>query len=405
MIVRRYAARYVASRGELTVVESKLLKHLGACRTPAMGGRAVKCRHCGSRRFFTCNSCRNRHCPSCGGAARAQWLEDRQRDLLPVTYFHLVFTLPDTLRDLALYNKSVVYGLLFRAASQTLLELAADEKHLGARLGLLIVLHTWGQRLQHHPHVHCVVPAGGLSPDGRRWVSSEPGYLLPVKVLSAKFRGKFLALLKQAYRDGLRLPPALAKLSDERTFNRWLTPLYKRDWVVYAKRPFGGPAQVLAYLARYTHRVAISNGRLASLEGDRVTFRYKDYADGNRQKTTTMRAVKFLGRLLLHALPNGFTRIRYYGIWSNRHRRELLPQCRALIELQREVPPWEQPPEPRFGPAEFPGEDASEELAVILAVLPEIPCPACGHRSLTLVDYPRPTLPEILATPWTFDSS
>ena len=370
-----------------------------------MGGRAVRCVDCGSRRFFICNSCRNRHCPACGGAARAKWLQDRQQDLLPVTYFHLVFTLPDTLRDLALYNKSVIYGLLFRAASETLRELAADDRYLGARLGQLLVLHTWGQRLQHHPHVHCVVPAGGLSLDGQRWVHRGPDYLLPVKVLSAKFRGKFLALLKQAFAEGLRLPPALSKLTDQRALNRWLNPLYKRDWVVYAKRPFGGPAQVLAYLARYTHRVAISNGRLESLEGDRVTFRYKDYADGNRQTTTTMGAVKFLGRLLLHALPHGFVRIRYYGIWSNRHRKELLPRCRQLLEVQGGVPPWEQLPDPRFGPPEFVADDEAETLAELLAALPEIPCPVCGRRSLIVVIYARPNLPEILSLPWSFDSS
>jgi len=270
---------------------------------------------------------------------------------------------------------------------------------------LLIVLHTWGQLLQHHPHVHVVVPAGGLSSDGQRWVASNPDYLLPVKVLSAKFRGKFLALLKQAFADGLRLPPALSKLTNKRAINGWLRPLYRCDWVVYAKRPFGGPAQVLAYLARYTHRVAISNGRLESLEDDQVTFRYKDYADGNRQKTTTIPAVKFLGRLLLHALPNGFTRIRYYGIWANRNRKEQLPQCRQLIELQGEAPPWQQPPEPRFGPAEFPADDEAETLAAIIAALPEIPCPVCGHCSLTVVAYPRPNLPQILAIPWSFDSS
>ena len=275
-------------------------------------------------------------------------------------YFHVVFTLPHELAPLAWANKRVVYGLLFQAASQTLLEVAADKKHLGARIGLLAVLHTWGQTLEHHPHLHCVVPGGGLSPDGSRWIACREGFFLPVKVLSRVFRGKFLALLKQAHaRDPLHFPPELRELADAQRLRQWLAPLSAKEWVVYAKAPFGGPEQVLKYLARYTHRVAISNNRLVSLENGQVTFRYQDYAHGNQRRTLTVSAVEFLRRFLLHRLPKGFVRIRHFGLLSNRHRKKWLEHCRQLLGAAAAPSPAETRAEP--GPSELSATAAAEQ--------------------------------------------
>ena len=271
------------------------------------------------------NSCRNRHCPKCQGPACAQWLEARAAELLPVPYFHLVFTLPTALGPLALGNPRIVYGLLMQAAAETLLEVAADPKHLGAEIGFLSVLHTWGQNLLHHPHVHCVVPAGGIAPDGRRWVRCRKGFFLPVSVLSRVFRGKFIAGLKQACTGGRLTPPAGV------SFERLLDQVVRHDWVVYAKRPFGGPKQVLKYLARYTHRVAISNRRLVALRDGRVTFRWKDYARGGHSRCMTLAAVKCIRRLLLNVLPTGFMKIRHYGFMANRFRATKRELCRRLF--------------------------------------------------------------------------
>jgi Putative transposase/Transposase zinc-binding domain len=303
-------------------------------------------RRTGSRRFHSplgkthhkaCNgelpiTCRNRHCPKCQGAAREKWLADRSAEMLPIPYFHVVFTLPQQLAPLALRNKLVVYGIFFRAVSETLLEVAADPKHLGAQIGFITVLHTWGQNLQHHPHVHCVISGGGLSPDRSRWIHSGDRFLLPVKVLSRVFRGKFLAFLKNAFRKGkLQFHGQLSVLNEKSAFDALLDPLYDREWVVYSKRPFGGPEHVLRYLANYTHRVAISNHRILSVADGNVTFRWKDYAHGNSKKVMTLSGCEFLRRLFLHTLPKGFVRIRQYGFLANRQRAALLPIGRSLL--------------------------------------------------------------------------
>lgn len=311
--------------------KKRVLRDLVVCRTAALGGHMEQCDKCGHERPAY-DSCGNRHCPKCQASARAKWLEARAADLLPVEYFHVVFTVPPPIAAVALQNKKAMYGILMRAAAETLKQIAADPKHLGAKIGFLSVLHTWGQSLQHHPHVHCVVPAGGLSLDGERWVPCRPGFFLPVRVLSSVFRGKFLELTQRAFADGkLQFQGVLAKLEDADEFAAHLQSSYANNWVVYAKRPFGGPAQVLKYLARYTHRVAISNHRLVSLSNDQVQFRWKNYAHGNRQRIMTLDAVEFIRRFLLHVLPKGFVRIRQYGLLANRCRQENLARCRELL--------------------------------------------------------------------------
>ncbi|MEA2591136.1 MAG: hypothetical protein QOD62_967, partial [Actinomycetota bacterium] len=291
----------------------RALRDIAACRTEALGGHVEECDRCGHQRIAY-NSCRNRHCPKCQATAAAQWMEARGAELLPVEYFHVVFTLPPALAPIALQNPREVYNILFRAAAETLRQIAADPKHLGAEIGFLAVLHTWGQNLQHHPHVHCVVPGGGLSPDGSHWVACRPGFFLPVRVLSRVFRGKFLALLGNAFDQGkLSFHGKLGVLADGGEFQRRLTASAQTEWVVYAKPPFGGPEQVLKYLARYTHRVAISNRRLVALEEGDVQFQWKDYAHGGGPKTMTLKAIEFIRRFLLHVLPSGFVRIRHYG--------------------------------------------------------------------------------------------
>jgi hypothetical protein len=315
----------------LTPPQRRALHDVAACRTAALGGHVLHCPECGHQQLAY-NSCGNRHCPTCQATAAARWLEAEAADLLPVPYFHLVFTLPEALNPIALGNPRVVYDLLMRCAAEAVLELAADPDHLGARTGLLAVLHTWGQALQFHPHVHCVVPGGGLSPDRTGWIGSRPHFFLPVRVLSRVFRGKFLAGLRAAYAGG-QLPgsdrggaPATA------AFERRLSAAARTDWVVYAKPPFGGPERVLKYLAQYTHRVAISDRRLLDFDEGRVRFRYKDYAHGNRKRVMTLSASEFVRRLLLHVLPAGFVRIRRYGILANRHRRADLARCRELLD-------------------------------------------------------------------------
>ena len=290
-----------------------------------------QCTQCGHQQNAY-NSCRNRHCPKCQAAARKEWTQKRAAELLPVEYFHVVFTLPEQLSALALQNKRVIYGLLFRAASETLLKIADDPKHLGAAIGFLAVLHTWGQTLQHHPHLHCVVPGGGLSQDRSRRIGCRKGFFLPVKVLSRLFRGKFVASLKAANEQGrLVFHGQLKHLAERDHFASLLNQVSKLEWVVYAKRPFGGPVQVLKYLARYTHRVAISNQRLVSLSEGEVTFRWKDYADGNAVKEMTLDVREFTRRFLLHVLPRGFVRIRHYGLLANRCRSERIECCRKLL--------------------------------------------------------------------------
>lgn len=335
-VIRKCGAKYEEVYGS-SAPQRRILRDLSRCQTPALGGHKYKCDHCGHEEIAY-NSCRNRHCPKCGASARAQWLEAQERDLLQVPYFHVVFTLPEAVGPIALQNKRLVYGLLFRAVAETLCTIARDPRHLGAEIGVLAVLHTWGQNLHHHPHVHCVVPGGGLSPDGSRWVPCKESFFLPVRVLSRYFRQRFLALLGQARDAGkLAFRGDLEPLSDTPNWSRWLLAQRTCEWVVYAKPPFGGSEQVLKYLARYTHRVAISNQRLLSFDNDLVTFLWKDYARGNRQSTMTLDAVEFIRRFLLHALPKGFQRIRHFGFLANRARAEKLPLCRKLLGDSQEL--------------------------------------------------------------------
>jgi hypothetical protein len=342
-IVRRHQGEVLARLAEqLTQSQRKALRDVASCRTQALGGHWWQCADCGERRAVY-HSCRNRHCPKCQAATRARWLQQQTASLLPVEYFHVVFTLPAEVAAVALANPVTVYNLLFQAAKETLMEVAADPRHLGAVIGVLLVLHTWGQNLHHHPHVHGVVTGGGLSCNARgevaetpRWLSCRPGFFLPVRVLSRKYRGKFLALLRQAHEAGKLLWDAWP---DAAAFASWTAPLYGKEWVVYAKEPFGGPEQVLKYLARYTHRVAISNSRLAGMSAaGAVTFRYKDYRHESRQRQMTLEGVEFVRRWLQHVLPRGFVKIRHYGLWSNRGREEHLPRCRRLLLVQSVLP-------------------------------------------------------------------
>jgi hypothetical protein len=317
----------------LSTARRRAMSAIELCRTAPLGGHAERCDECGHQRIAY-NSCRNRNCPKCQGLARAKWLEDRQAELLDVPYFHVVFTVPDEIAAIAFQNQTVVYDILFRAASETLRTIAADPKHLGAEIGFLAVLHTWGQNLLHHPHLHCLVPGGGIAPDGRSWIACRPGFFLPVRVLSRMFRGLFLHHLTQAFAGGkLNFFSVHRHLHEPAAFRRYLAPVHRTEWVVYAKRPFAGPAQVLDYVGRYTHRVAISNNRLVSMDNDKVRFRWRDYRDGNRQKTMTLQGGEFIRRFLVHVLPDGFRRIRYYGFLGNCHRAQKLALCRELLGM------------------------------------------------------------------------
>jgi hypothetical protein len=331
-IIRRVGNRFIERySGALTWAQLKVLRAIDRCRTAALGGHRDQCVRCGHE-AISYNSCRNRHCPKCQTNAREKWLCARQRELLPVCYFHLVFSVPHGLIPLIWQNKKLLFGLLFDASAATLLEVAADPARLGAEVGFLSVLHTWGQTLQRHPHIHCVVPGGGLSPDHSQWTRSPPHFFLPVRVLSRVFRGKFVAGLRQAFHaKQLAFYGELQPLATEKAFAAFLRTLFREDWVVYAKAPFGGPEHVLQYLARYTHRVAISNHRLLSVDDDRVTFRWKDYAHHNKSRAMTLTLEEFLRRFLQHVLPKGLPRIRYFGWLANRRRRQLLPLCRTLL--------------------------------------------------------------------------
>jgi hypothetical protein len=338
-VIRRHGDAFLAKHGgRLTGAQRQALRDLARCRTAALGGHVEHCLDCGRERIAY-NSCRNRHCPKCQALARARWLDRETEYLLPVAYYHVVFTLPAEVADLALANPAPLYDLLLQAAAATLRRVAADPKWLGAAIGMLLVLHTWGQNLHHHPHVHGIVTGGGLSCNGQglvdaspRWVASRPGFFLPVRVLSRVFRGKFLKLLRAAFDRGqLVFPGQLALLTEATAFVKWLAPLYAKDWVVYVKPPFGGPEQVLKYLARYTHRVAISNQRLLNVDNGQVTFRYKDYAADQRQRTLTLTAEEFLRRFVQHVLPKSFVKVRHYGLLANRQRRHRLDQCRRLL--------------------------------------------------------------------------
>ena len=331
-IVRAQGNRFIENHCRwIHWTHRKVLRAIARCRTAALGGHRDQCPRCGYR-AISFNSCRNRHCPKCQSGARDQWITARQNELLAVAYVHVVFTLPHQLSQLALQNKQVLYDLLFRASAETLQQVARDPRHLGAEIGFLSVLHTWGQNLLHHPHVHCVIPAGGLSPDGTQWIHPRYPFFLPVRVLSRVFRGKFVAGLKRRFQMGqLTFAGTLKPLHNQKAFRSFLRPLFRQDWVVYAKPPFGGPHHVLGYLARYTHRVAITNHRLVAFERDQVTFRWRDYAHGNKKRKMTLSAEEFLRRFLLHILPRGFVRIRSFGFLANRRRATLLPRCQSLL--------------------------------------------------------------------------
>jgi len=361
----------------------KLMRAIEVCRTSALGGHVEKCGQCQHTRI-SYNSCRNRHCPKCQSLARARWLQSRKAELLPVEYFHVVFTMPEQIAAIALHNKAAVYGILFRAASETLLTIARDPKHLGAGIGFFAILHSWGQNLLHHPHLHCVVPGGGLSADGKRWIACKPGFFLPVRVLSRLFRRLFLNALRQAFDKGqLQFFGALKPLNDPAAFSRHLAPLGKHEWVVYAKPPFGGPQQVLEYLGRYTHRVAISNQRLLAIDDGQVTFQWKDYRQPHHPKRMTLSAEEFIRRFLLHALPPGFQRIRHYGLLANCHRNASLALCRQLLA----APATELLPQPR----DF------KDLYEALTAHSLTRCPRCGSgvmvRTQILTAYRWPARP------------
>jgi hypothetical protein len=324
-------AFFERSRKWFTWLHLKILTAIVCCRTSALGGHIDECSSCGHR-AISYNSCRNRHCPKCQSHARDRWLEARRRELLPTRYVHAVFTLPHELAPLALQNKREVYSLLFRASAETLLAVARDPRHLGAEIGFFSVLHTWNQKLLHHPHVHCVVPAGGLSPDHTRWIAAPPGFFLPVKVLSRVFRGKFVAGLRELHANGsLEFHGGLAPLQSPPAFAALLRSLFRSDWVVYSKRPFGGAEHALRYLGCYTHRVAISNHRLVALEDGKVTFRWRDSAHKNKKRLIQLPVEEFLRRFFLHVLPKGFVRIRHFGLFAHRRRAALLPICFALL--------------------------------------------------------------------------
>ena len=340
-IVRAHGQEFrQAHATSLSTAQKRVLRAIETFRTAALGGHLERCDQCGHERNAY-NSCANRHCPKCQSLPRAKWLEKRRAELLPCEYFHVIFTLPAALAPLALQNQRQMYGLLFRATAETLQGIAADPKHLGAQIGFFSILHTWGQTLTVHPHLHCVVPGGGLSLDGSRWVACRRArFFLPVRVLSRRFRKLYLRYLEQAYAAGkLQFHGDLERLSQPQAFARHLAPLRKIEWVVYAKPPFGGPERVLDYLGRYTHRVAISNNRLQELKDGHVTFSYKDYKDEHRQKLMTLSADEFLRRFLTHVLPDGFQRIRNYGLLGNRHRDEHLRRCRELLDVPAPAPP------------------------------------------------------------------
>ena len=367
-----------ANVGHLSLGQLKVMSAIEHCRTAAFGGHVARCEKCANTQIAY-NSCRNRHCPKCQGAAAKDWLAARQAELLPVEYYHVVFTLPGPIADIAYQNKAVVYGILFKAGAETLITIAADPKHLGARIGFTGVLHTWGSALTHHPHAHWIVPGGGISSDGKEWISCRPGFFLHVRVLSKLFRRLFLERLAAAHDAGrLRFFGDHAHLADAKAFARYLAPLRKLKWVVYAKPPFAGPEAVLAYLSRYTHRVAISNSRLIALDDKGVTFKWKDYrAKGrSRQKLMTLAPGEFIRRFLIHVLPSGFHRIRHYGLFANGGRADNLARARALLAVETR----QDQPEPVI--------DADEPPSL------SIPCPCCGGRMIIIETFEHNRAPR-----------
>lgn len=379
-IVRAHAAA-VRQAHRLTRGQHRALRAIAACRTAALGGHTEACDTCGATRVAY-NSCRNRHCPKCQTLAKARWLAARRADLLPIAYFHVVFTLPHALNALAQGNPRVLYNLLFQAATETLAAFSDDPRHLGGELGIVALLHTWGQTLGQHLHLHCVVTGGALARDGSRWLPAKRGFLFPVRALAPVFRAKYLDGLRRAFARGeLRFAGSVAALAAPAAFRAWLATLRAADWVVYAKPPFGGPEHVLEYLGRYTHRVALSNDRLVSLTDGVVRFRWRDYAHGNRLKTMALPAAEFLRRFLLHVLPDGFMRIRHFGLLANRGRRTKLARCRALLA----APPPPRPP-------------AGESVAALLLRLTGVDmsrCPVCHTGRLHVVGRLPPGAPPV----------
>ncbi len=385
-IVRQHGDRFLEThQAWVTGQHRRVLRVIAQCRTAALGGHRDRCEQC-AHPVLSYNSCRDRHCPKCLTAARNAWVTAREQELLPVGYVHIVFTMPEPLARLALANKRVVYDLLFQAAAETVRQVAANPKRLGADVGGLMVLHTWGQRLQHHPHVHCVVPMGGLAPDGTRWIHTRPRFFLPIPVLRTLFRGKLIAGVRDAFRHGrLHLPGSLAPLNTAGAFRAFLRSLYRQTWVVYAKPPFGSPAHVLHYLARYTHRVAISNHRLVAITDDTVAFRWKDYRHGSQIRTLTLDVDEFLRRFLLHVLPKRFVRIRYFGFLAPRCRTRELAQCRQALAVAPTPP---------------------NEPLVAATPRPSWPCPRCG-APMRIVERltPRQLVLEALLTAVFHDTS
>ncbi len=383
-VFRRHGARWrAANEAHLSLAQRRVMTAIEICRTTALGGHVERCEDCAHTRIAY-NSCRNRHCPKCQWRAAERWMAAREAELLPVPYFHVVFTLPAEVGAIAYQNKTEVYGLLFKAAARTLTTIAADPKHLGAEIGVTAVLHTWGQTLDHHPHVHCIVPGGGISPDGQHWISCRPAFFLPVRVLSRLFRRLFLDGLPALFDAGrLQFFNDLVTLSDRAAFLSYLAPLRKREWVVYAKRPFAGPKQVLAYLARYTHRVAIGNSRLVEQTEEHVAFCWKDYREKGRANSKIMKlaAGEFMRRFLLHVLPDGFCRIRHYGLFANGHRAERLTLCRRLLDA------------PHGGLDRRADNQPDDQVA---SPMDPPPCPCCGGRMMRVESFdgshsrPRP---------------
>jgi hypothetical protein len=363
-----------AHAGHISLDQLKVMSAIERCRTAALGGHVARCADC-AYTTIAYNSCRNRHCPKCQGAAARQWLADREADLLPVPYYHVVFTLPAPIADIAYQNKAVVYDLLFKVSAETMLTIAADPRHLGARIGITSVLHTWGSALTHHPHVHMIVPGGGLSPDGERWVSCRPGFFLPVRVLSRLFRRLFLNALSATHAAGrLNFFGDHAHLADAQSFAACLTPLRKAEWVVYAKRPFGGPEAVLAYLSRYTHRVAIANSRLIAVDEGGVTFKWKDYRiEGrDRYKRMTLATDEFIRRFLIHVLPRGLHRIRHYGLFAKGACAGNIARARELLAIAKHA--------------------ARPTAAAIDPGKPN--CPCCGGRMIVIEVFARGATPR-----------
>ena len=388
-IFRSHGAQWrKANAGHVSLGQLKVMSAIARCRTAALGGHVAACTDCGHS-HIAYNSCRNRHCPKCQGAAARDWLAARQAELLPVPYFHVVFTLPGEIADIAYQNKAVLYDILFKAAAETMLRIASDAKHLGARIGLTAVLHTWGSAMTHHPHIHMIVPGGGIAPEGERWVACRPGFFLPVRVLSRLFRRRFLERIAAAHKAGrLRFFGKLQSLAKPKVFNSYLAPLRKIEWVVYAKKPLAGPDAVLTYLSRYTHRIAIANSRLVACNDNAVAFRWKDYRSPGKErwKTMSLTASEFIRRFLSHVLPSGFHRIRHYGLLANGNRTANIARARELLG---QPPPVDMAEDE---PAEKP--DAAHES--------KQPCPACGGRMIVIEIFepgcaPRAPPPKAIA--------